>query len=191
MGGGDLLFCGLTTDNKLEILFKDEHFMLTHVEWDPSSRYVITAVTQPHRDEVGGFKYQMEAGYAIWTFQGRQLVKNAKDKLFSATWRPHPPPMISAVQQAQIRKNIKKYSKKYDALDEQEKDEARKAFKADRDTRLNAFLSILERIADNNEARMEENGWQEAVDEWRSGQEWESVETTIEEELDATEELIQ
>eukprot|EP00434_Breviolum_minutum_P043284 symbB.v1.2.038576.t2/scaffold5778.1/size23709/2 len=33
--------CGgscMTSDNKLEILHKDEHFMLTHVEWDPSSR---------------------------------------------------------------------------------------------------------------------------------------------------------
>eukprot|EP00434_Breviolum_minutum_P043283 symbB.v1.2.038576.t1/scaffold5778.1/size23709/2 len=53
--------CGgscMTSDNKLEILHKDEHFMLTHVEWDPSSR-------------IGGFKYSMEAGFAIWTFQAR------------------------------------------------------------------------------------------------------------------------
>merc|ERR1719453_2290923 len=175
-------------DNKLEILHRDEHFMLTHVEWDPSSRYVMTAVTQPMRDESsGGFKYQMEAGYAIWTFQGRQLYKFAKDKLFSCTFRPHPPPMISDDQQQAIRKNIKKYSKKYDALDEQEKETARNAFKADREERLNAFLDILNRIADNNDAKMEENGWEEAINEWRGGQEWEAVETTIEEELDATE----
>jgi translation initiation factor 3 subunit B len=189
--GGDLIFGGLMPDNKLEILHRDEHFMLTHVEWDPSSRYVITAVTQPMRDEGGGFKYQMEAGYAIWTFQGRQLCKFAKDKLFSATWRPHPPPMITEDQQKSIRKNIKKYSKKYDALDEQEKETARQEFKRDRDTRLHAFLDILNRIQDSHEARMEENGWEEATNEWRGGQEWEAVETTIEEELDATEELIQ
>jgi translation initiation factor 3 subunit B len=189
--GGDLIFGGLMPDNKLEILHRDEHFMLTHVEWDPSSRYVITAVTQPMRDEVGGFKYQMEAGYAIWTFQGRQLHKQAKDKLFAATWRNHPPPMTSEEQQQQIRKNIKKYSKKYDALDEQEKESARQAFKADRDQRLNAFLDILDRIMTSNEQRMEENGWEEANQDYRSGQEWEAVETTIEEELDATEELIQ
>lgn len=189
--GGDLIFGGLMPDNKLEILHRDEHFMLTHVEWDPSSRYVMTAVTQPMRDEVGGFKYQMEAGYAIWTFQGRQIHKQSKDKLFGATWRPHPPIMSSEEQQANIRKNIKKYSKKYDALDDQEKEAARSIYKADRDGRLNAFLDILNRIADNNDEKMEANGWDEAVAEWRGEQEWEAVETTIEEELDATEELIQ
>jgi len=189
--GGDLIFGGLMPDNKLEILHRDEHFMLTHVEWDPSSRYVITAVTQPHQDEVQGFKYQMEAGYAVWTFQGRQLFKISKDKLFSATWRPHPPPMITESKQAEIRKNIKKYSKKYDALDEQEKETARQAFKADRDTRLNAFMDIINRIAEAKEVRAEENGWEEAENEWRGSQEWEAVETNIEEELDATEERIQ
>jgi len=189
--GGDLIFGGLMPDNKLEILHRDEHFMLTHVEWDPSSRYVITAVTQPMRDEVGGFKYQMEAGYAIWTFQGRQLHKIAKDKLFAASWRPHPPPLIDDKQQESIRKNIKKYSKKYDALDEQDKETARAAFKADRDQRLNAFLDILNRIADNNESRMEDNGWLDATDEWKSGLTWTKGEFSIEEELDATEELIQ
>merc|ERR1719265_840632 len=69
LGHGDLLFGGLTPDGKLEILHKDEHFMLTDVSWDPSSRYVITAVTQPMQNEINGFKYSMEAGYAIWTFQ--------------------------------------------------------------------------------------------------------------------------
>merc|ERR1711908_44139 len=80
--GGDLIFGGLMPDNKLEILHRDEHFMLTHVEWDPSSRYVITAVTQPMRDEVGGFKYQMEAGYAIWTFQGASWSRMPRTSYF-------------------------------------------------------------------------------------------------------------
>merc|ERR1719281_1864225 len=139
MQGGDLLFGGLMPDNKLEVLHRDEHFMLTNVEWDPSSRYVITAVTQPMRDEGSGFKYQMEAGYAIWTFQGRQLCKFAKDKLFSATWRPHPPSLLSADKQRNIKKNIKTFSKRYDALDEQAKESARSAFKKDRDEKTDAF----------------------------------------------------
>jgi len=189
--GGDMIFGGLMPDNKLEILHRDEHFMLTNVEWSPCSRYVITAVTQPMRDEVGGFKYQMEAGFAIWTFQGRQLQKNSKDKLFAVNWRPHPPPMISDKQVTDIKKNIKKYSKKYDALDEQEKDSARQIFKADRDKRLNGFLEILNRIADRNDEACESNGWEDAIDEWKGGQTWEKVETMFEEELDATEELIQ
>lgn len=191
MQGGDLLFGGLMPDNKLEVLHRDEHFMLTNVEWDPSSRYVITAVTQPMRDEGAGFKYQMEAGYAIWTFQGRQLHKQQKEKLYVVSWRPHPPSLLTDHQQSEIRKNIKKFSKKYDALDEQEKETARNAFKADRDRRTDAFLDILERIQENNERYAEENGWDEAVSAWRENQVWEKVETTIEEDLDANEELIQ
>merc|ERR1712139_480061 len=172
---------------------RDEHFMLTHVEWDPSSRFVITAVTQPMKDEIGGIKYQMEAGYAIWTFQGRQLHKLQKEKLFHIGWRPHPPSMLSEGKQAQIRKDLKKYSKKYDAMDEKAKESARQAFRADRESRTNAFLEILDRIADNKEAKEEENGWEEAVNSQKSRQQdyWVSVESTIEEELDCTEELIQ
>jgi translation initiation factor 3 subunit B len=191
MQGGDLLFGGLMPDNKLEVLHRDEHFMLTNVEWDPSSRYVITAVTQPMRDEGSGFKYQMEAGYAIWTFQGRQLHKQQKEKLYVVGWRPHPPSLLSQDQASNIKKNIKKFSKKYDALDENEKETARAAFKADRDKRTEAFMDILYRIAENNEEMADANGWTDAVDAWREDQVWEKVETTIEEDLDANEELIQ
>ena len=37
-----------------------EHFMCTDVEWDPSGRYLATAVTVVH---------QMENGFNIWSFQ--------------------------------------------------------------------------------------------------------------------------
>jgi len=193
MQGGDLLFGGLMPDNKIEVLHRDEHFMLTNVEWDPSSRYLLTAVTQPMRDEGSGFKYQMEAGYALWTFQGRCLHKQQKEKLYVVNWRPHPPSLLSEEQQQNIRKNIKKFSKKYDALDDHEKETARNAFKADRATRTNSFLDILERIQDNAEKFGEENGWTEAVDEWQTENraDWEKEETIIEEDLDANEELIQ
>jgi len=191
MQGGDLLFGGLMPDNKLEVLHRDEHFMLTNVEWDPSSRYVLTAVTQPMRDEGSGFKYQMEAGYALWTFQGRQLHKQQKEKLYVVCWRPHPPSLLTDKEENDIRKNIKKFSKKYDALDENEKETARNAYKADRDQRTEDFLDILYRIGENHEQMSEANGWEESLQAWRENQVWEKVETTIEEDLDANEELIQ
>jgi len=191
MQGGDLLFGGLMPDNKLEVLHRDEHFMVTNVEWDPSSRYVLTAVTQPMRDEGSGFKFQMEAGYALWTFQGRQLHKQQKEKLYVVQWRPHPPSLLSNEQQENIRKNIKKFSKQYDAKDENEKEAARNVYKADRDRRTEDFLDILYRIGENHEQMAEENGWEEELQAWRENQVWEKVETTIEEDLDANEELIQ
>mmetsp|Transcript_112625 Transcript_112625/g.313277 ORF Transcript_112625/g.313277 Transcript_112625/m.313277 type:complete len:700 (-) Transcript_112625:153-2252(-) len=191
MGQGDLLFGGVTPDNKLEILYKDEHFMLTDVQWDPSSRYVITAVTQPMHNEMGAFKYSTEAGYSIWTFQGRKLYHQLKEKLWIIGWRPHPPCLLSAERQRDIRKNIKQFSKKYDALDEQAKDAARKAFQHDRQKKTDAFRKILDRLDDYKKEQQEENGWDEALNEFQDSQGWEVDEKVIEEELSREEELIQ
>jgi len=190
LGHGDLLFGGLTPDNKLEILHKDEHFMLTEVSWDPSSRYVITAVTQPMQNDMGGFKYSMEAGYAIWTFQGRVLYRQQKEKLWQIAWRPHPPSMLTTNRQAHIRKNIKQKSKEYDALDEQTKEAARQAFRAKRDEKTNAFMNVLNRLSEVKEDKEEEFGWNEAFTSFSEGQGWTMEKDTLEEELDTTEELI-
>jgi len=189
-GHGDLLFGGLTSDNKLEILHKDEHFMLTGVEWDPSSRYVLTSVTQSMQNEIGGFKYSMEAGYAIWTFQGRLLHRQQKEKLWQVAWRPHPPSLLSPDRQNKIRKDIKQFSKKYDALDEQAKEAARKAFRAERDEKTSRFQMVLDRLLEYKEDKEPETGWMEAWDQLIEEQAWQTNEEEIEEELGTTEELI-
>jgi len=188
--GGDLLFGGLSPDNKLEILHKDEHFMLTDVKWDPSSRYVITSVTQQMRDNTPGFKYQMEAGYSIWTFQGRCLYKQLQEKLYHVDWRPHPPSTLSPQRLKAIRKDIKQYSKKYDALDEQRKESVRQKFRKEREEMTDAFMSVLGRLNDYYEDRMSENGWAQAWEDYHGAQDWEQNETIMEEELDVSEELI-
>merc|ERR1712228_387007 len=187
--GGDLLFCGLTADNKLEITNKDEHFMLTDVHWDPSARYVITAVTQPMQNDIA-FKYSMEAGYAIWTFQGRKLLLQQKEKLWQVMWRPHPPSLLSPERQNHIKKNIKQFTKRYDAIDEQAKEVARKKFREERDEKINSFRSVLDRLEEYKAEMEEETGWQEAWDEMEAGKAWEETRSTIEEELGVTEELI-
>jgi translation initiation factor 3 subunit B len=190
MQDGDLIFGGLMPDNKLEILQRDEHFMVTDVKWDPSSRYVITAVTQPHAGEGGGIKYQMEAGYALWTFQGRQLHKQQKEKLYLIDWRPHPPSLLSKKEQGSIKTKLKEYSRKYDARDEKAKETAREEFRRDRQSRTDEFLDILGRIDDYKADKEEELDWPNPMAD-KPDEYWEKVETTMEEELDATEELIQ
>lgn len=190
IGQGDLLFGGLTPDNKLEINFKDEHFMLTDVQWDPSSRFVITAVTQPMQNEMGGFKYSMEAGYSIWTFQGRKLYQQQKEKLWQIAWRPHPPSLLPADKQRDIRKNIKQFSKRYDALDDQAKDAARKAFQQDRQEKMDAFRKVLDRLSEFKKESEDENGWADALNSFMDSQGWEMDEKIMEEELSKEEELI-
>merc|ERR1719199_1182940 len=106
-----------------------------------------------------GFKYSMEAGYAIWTFQGRKLFHQQKEKLWSVSWRPHPPSLLSTQRQAEIRKNIKQFSKRYDAVDEKAKDEARQAFAKSRRIKTDGFRDILDRLKEYKDDKEEETGW--------------------------------
>ena len=92
-----------------------EHFMATDVEWDPTGRFVTTAVTSVH---------QMENGYHMWTFNGKLLYKYGKDRFFQFLWRPRGKSLLSAEQEAEIEKNIKKYSKRFEELDEKIRNEA-------------------------------------------------------------------
>jgi len=102
----------------------------------------------------------------------------------------NPKTLLRDELQHNIRKNTNKLSKKYDALDEAEKETARNAFKVERDGRTEDFLNLLYRIAEHNEERAENNSWADAVQAWREKQVWEKVNTTIEEDLDVNEELI-
>merc|ERR1719215_1535109 len=188
--GGDLLFCGLTPDNKLEILFKDVDYMLNFVQWDPSGRYVITAVTQEMDNSMGGYRNSMEAGYRIRTFQGRVLYRIEKEQLFQVSWRPHPPSLLNNEAQNDVRKNIKQFSKRYDALDDQAKEAARSAFRRERQEKTDAFLSILDRLNEFKADREEESGWGEAADDFMEAQGWVQDDQVINEELDTVEELI-
>lgn len=180
----------MTSDNKLEILHKDEHFMLTDVQWDPSSRYVITAVTQPMQNEIGGFKYSMEAGFAIWTFQGRVLHRQQKEKLWQISWRPHPPSLLSSSKQANIRKNVKQFSKKYDQLDDQAKEAARNAYRNERDGKMNAFKEILARLDDIRYDKYEETGWGDAFDEFTASKGWSPLQEVSQDVIEVVEEKI-
>jgi translation initiation factor 3 subunit B len=187
--GGQLLFGGLTSDNRLEILHKDEHFMLTNVSWDPSSRFVLTAVAQPMEDK-GGFRMSMEAGYKLWSFQGRVLHQQQKEKLWHIAWRPHPPLLLPAAKQKEVRRDIKKYSKKYDEKDEKAKDAARAVFRQERETKMNAFMEVINRLSDWKEDKEQETDWADAVNAFLEGQGWDMEESTVEEVEKEDEELI-
>lgn len=49
-----------------EVLNAAEHFMCTHIQWDPTGRYVATSVTHIH---------QMENGFNMWLFNGTILYR--------------------------------------------------------------------------------------------------------------------
>ena len=101
--------------NDMDTMAINEHFMCTNVDWDPTGRYVATSVTSVH---------QMENGYIVWSFLGQQLYKVNRDRFFQFLWRPRMPVKLGEEKEAEIQKNLKKYSKKFEAEDESLKSQA-------------------------------------------------------------------
>uniref|UniRef100_A0A452QBU0 Eukaryotic translation initiation factor 3 subunit B n=1 Tax=Ursus americanus TaxID=9643 RepID=A0A452QBU0_URSAM len=86
-----------------------EHYMASDVEWDPTGRYVVTSVSW--------WSHKVDNAYWLWTFQGRLLQKNNKDRFCQLLWRPRPPTLLSQDQIKQIKKDLKKYSKIFEQKD--------------------------------------------------------------------------
>ncbi|KAI3449011.1 hypothetical protein Pfo_005676 [Paulownia fortunei] len=167
--------------DELETMAAAEHFMATDVEWDPTGRYVVTAVTSVH---------EMENGFNVWSFKGKLLYRILKDHFFQFLWRPRPPSFLSPEKEEEIAKNLKKYSKKYEAEDQD--------------------VSLLLSEQDREKRKMLKEEWDRWVSEWkrlhgedklerqklRDGEvsdeeeEYEAKEVEIEELLDVSEEVM-
>lgn len=95
-----------------------EHYRANQVLWDPSGRTVATTVSQP----IGGghFKFAMDNGYILWTFQGKQLSQASFEAFYQFQWRPREK-LATKEEIAEIAKNIKKYEKQFNAFDEAKK----------------------------------------------------------------------
>ena len=121
--------------DEMETMASAEHFMATDVEWDPTGRYVTTAVTSVH---------QMENGYHVWTFNGKLLYKHSREKFYQFLWRPRAPSLLSAEQEADIVKNLKKYSKRFDELDEAIKNQQDSSIAAEKQGMTDAWKKYIE-----------------------------------------------
>ncbi|KAM7476202.1 hypothetical protein LguiB_023445 [Lonicera macranthoides] len=167
--------------DELETMATAEHFMATDIEWDPTGRCVATSVTSVH---------EMENGFNIWSFNGKLLYRILKDHFFQFLWRPRPPSFLSLEKEEEIAKNLKKYSKKYEAEDQD--------------------VSMLLSEQDREKRKMLKDEWERWVSEWkrmheeekterqglRDGEasdeedEYESKEVEVEELLDVSEEVL-
>ncbi|KAG5142424.1 hypothetical protein JHK82_018119 [Glycine max] len=132
--------------DELETMATAEHFMATDIEWDPTGRYVATAVTSVH---------EMENGFNIWSFNGKHLYRILKDHFFQFLWRPRPPSFLTPEKEEEIAKNLKKYSKKYEAEDQD--------------------VSLLLSEQEREKRRMLKEEWDKWVNEWKQIHEEESL----------------
>uniref|UniRef100_A0A8B9KCC8 Eukaryotic translation initiation factor 3 subunit B n=1 Tax=Astyanax mexicanus TaxID=7994 RepID=A0A8B9KCC8_ASTMX len=86
-----------------------EHYMASDVEWDPTGRFVVTSVSW--------WSHKVDNAFWLWTFQGRLLQKNNKDRFCQLLWRPRPPSLLSQEQIKAIKKDLKRYSKIFEQKD--------------------------------------------------------------------------
>ena len=124
-------------------LAEQEHFKCSHVEWDPSGRIVSTAVCQPLDSSY--YKFQMDNGYSLWTFQGKNLLEQRKDKFYQILWRPRPKSLLSDKEYANVVKNIKSYERKYAELDRKKEQERIDAEKAAKEKLRTDFIELVEK----------------------------------------------
>ena len=125
--GNHLLVAGLGSMNgQLEWLDVDggeslsvsEHFMCNEVEWDPSGRYVLTAVTQPIGD--ANWRFTMDNGYRLWSMQGQLLATVPLEQAYQVLWRPRPKNILTKEQVAEVARTLKeRYWRRFEAEDDE------------------------------------------------------------------------
>lgn len=93
----------------MTVMAQTEHFMATDVEWDPTGRYVATGVSW--------WGHKVDNAYWIWSFQGRLLSKQPMERFCQLLWRPRPPSVLTPEEIKEIKKNLKKYSQRFEAQD--------------------------------------------------------------------------
>jgi len=96
--------------NTTSTIGEAEHFMCSDIEWDPTGRFVGSSVSH--------WRHQMENGFMLWSSHGRELSHIKQDKFYQLHWRPRPPSLLTEAQEKEVRKNLRKYSAKYELEDE-------------------------------------------------------------------------
>jgi translation initiation factor 3 subunit B len=143
-----------------------EHYRANQVLWDPSGRTVVTTVSQP----IGGghFKFAMDNGYILWSFQGKQLSQASFETFYQFQWRPREK-LSSKEEIAEIAKNIKKYEKQFNAFDEAKKRKQRLEETKEKRKSRAAFRATMARLkewrARQKQERMELLGGYDSEDE--------------------------
>lgn len=69
----------------------------------------------------------MENGYHLYDFRGQLLREEGIEGFKQFLWRPRPPTLLSKEEQAEIRKNLRNYSKVFDEQDIAKKSSANRA----------------------------------------------------------------
>lgn len=90
----------------------------------------------------------------MWSFQGRILKRVNLNQFTQFMWRPRPPRLLSKEKIKEIKKNIKKYSSKFESEDRLRLTRASKEQKEKRRALLKEFDEYrAKRVAQYNEQK--------------------------------------
>merc|ERR1711963_61702 len=93
----------------MTVMTQTEHFMATDVEWDPTGRYVVSAVSW--------WGHKVDNGFWLWNFQGVVQHKQPLEKFCQLQWRPRPASLLPEVKVKEIKKNFKTWAQKFETED--------------------------------------------------------------------------
>jgi len=134
----------------------------------------------------------MENGYHMYDFKGQLLREEHIDRFKQLIWRPRPPTLLSKEEQAEIRKNLRNYSKLFEEQDLAKKNTANRQVVEQRRKLLQEWLAWREHVVEilREEGLEEEVLGKKAVGGKEKEREVEEIEEIVEEIIEETEEVI-
>lgn len=183
--GGELEFFDAKVKKSMA---KQSHHSCTEIAWDPSGRYVSTAVCQPLRSS-GSFKFAMNNGYRIWSFIGELVYELPMNDLYQFLWRPRPKSLLTEEQIKSAKAIMKsKYFKHFDEEDE----EIRGSQLVGAEKRIADAKSGWKRFRTEVDSKYrQETAQRLALRRKVEEVEWVEVESFVEEEVSVKEEILE
>jgi len=102
-------------DTQSTLAKREDLSRIDYLKWDPSGRYLTDAIQQPMGNSY--YKYSYDNGFRVWTFQGTLIAHVEKAQFYMFQWRPRPPSLLTAEQQRKVKKDLRKYERRFDKED--------------------------------------------------------------------------
>lgn len=179
----------------MELLYKDEQVNVTNVEWDSTGRYVLTSVIMPIEAEKNAFARDIasaqDAGFTLWTFQGRPLHTEQIEKLYGAGFRPKPPSLLKSEEEKDIRRQLKVHSRRFEQIDDDARTKQRREERERKEHKIAEFRVICHTLNSNFKNYAKQSGWEDAQERYRKSHAWVEKPEMTEELVNTTEEFIE
>ncbi|CRG97955.1 eukaryotic translation initiation factor, putative [Plasmodium gallinaceum] len=187
---GSLYFCYLNSNDEVEVIHKDEHLLVNSVAWSNCGRFLVTCVSTVANASSSNYREEnSEAGFYIWTFQGKCLMRIKKPSFCQFLFRPHPKSLFSDKLKLEIKNNLKEYSKKFDSIDEKMRNAKKNALITERKNVENIFNEKLEKITKLFQSYKEYEEFRKNWEKFENQFEWEEKTIVIEHVLSVKQEI--